>query len=123
MMTLPHLSDGHAPITLQNLFRDAVYAFDDWSIGAHEPVLEADDEAVSIGDIFAHMRGCTDILPSHLVGEITDRLSKPWEGEGPLNEMTFGTAARMMSVLVRQNRVAYRYLPKEPVEQPGASEG
>ncbi|MCB5202912.1 hypothetical protein LH464_10565 [Neorhizobium sp. T786] len=121
MMTLPHLSDGHAPITLHNLFREALFAFDDWSIGENEPVVESADGVVSIGEIFVHMRGCTDILPSHLVGEITDRLSKPWEGDGPLNEMTFGTAARMMSVLVRQNRMAYRYLPRVPVVQPGAS--
>jgi hypothetical protein len=123
MTTLPHLSDGHAPITLQNLFRDAVFAFDDWAIGSDEPSLSSADTTVSIGEVFVHMRPCTDILPSHLVAEITGHLSKPWEGDGPLNEMTFGTAARMMSVLVRQNRLAYRFLPKDPVVQPGATEG
>jgi hypothetical protein len=123
MTTLPHLSEGHAPITLQNLFRDALFAFDDWSVGTDEPVVPQADDTLLIGNVFAHMRHCTDILPSNLVSEITNHLSKPWEGEGPFNEMTFGTAARMMSVLVRQNRIAYRNLPKTAPVQPGASEG
>ncbi len=31
MNFLPDLHEGHAPITLQHLFRDAIEAFDDWS--------------------------------------------------------------------------------------------
>jgi hypothetical protein len=48
------------------------------------------------------MRLCNDIVPMNIVGAVTERLTKPWEGEGPLDQMTFSTAARVMGVLVRK---------------------
>jgi hypothetical protein len=48
------------------------------------------------------MRECTDIVPNNIVSAVTERLTKPWEGEGPLDTMTFSTAARVMGVLVRK---------------------
>jgi hypothetical protein len=99
--TLPRLLDGHAPITLQYLFRDALDQFESWTAFSPEPNVMFGKDAVSISDAFEALKGCTDIVPANVVGDITERLTKPWEGEGPLDEMTFSTAARVMSVLVR----------------------
>ena len=100
--SLPALSDGHAPITLQYLFRDAIYEFEDWQAHAPEPLIEFGQRTVSISEIFDALKGCTDIVPANLVRDVADRLTKPWEGGGPLDEMTFSTAARVMGVLVRK---------------------
>ncbi|MEB2847397.1 hypothetical protein GAO09_24730 [Rhizobiales bacterium RZME27] len=102
---LPALEHGHAPITLQQYFRDSLNAFEDWQVGDPEPVLELGAESIPISDIFAALRGCSDIMPANMVGGVTERLTKPWEGEGPLDEMTFSTAARVMSVLVRKRQL------------------
>lgn len=52
------------------------------------------------------MRECNDIVPMNLSTAITERLTKPWEGEGPLDQMSFSTAARIMRVLVRKRLLA-----------------
>jgi hypothetical protein len=101
-VTLPSLLDGHAPITLQYLFRDALDRFEDWDGFAPEPSVMFGRNAVPISDAFDALKGCTDIVPANLVADIAAKLTKPWEGEGPLDEMTFSTAARVMSVLVRK---------------------
>lgn len=105
MTSLQQLSNGHAPITMQTLFRDAVYAFDEWDSELAEPTVTTDAGSVPVSRIFEQMRGCDDILPCLFVSEVTARLRKPWTGHGPLNEMTFGTAARIMSVLARKKRL------------------
>jgi hypothetical protein len=99
---LPTLHDGHAPITLQQLFREAVHAFEEWNTDSTEPLVTFEGRIFPISAAFEAMRGCTDIMPSNLLGAVTERLTKPWEGEGPLDTMTFSTAARVMSVLVRK---------------------
>lgn len=102
---LPALEHGHAPITLQQYFRDSLEAFEDWQAGDPEPALSVGPETVPISEIFAALRGCTDVVPANVVGGVTEQLSKPWEGEGPLDEMTFSTAARVMGVLVRKRQL------------------
>lgn len=99
---LPALYEGHAPITLQTLFRDALEAYDDWEEGMPEPRVAFEGKMLPISDVFDWMRPCTDIMPANLIGIVTDRLTKPWSGTGPLDEMTVSTAARVMSVLVRR---------------------
>ncbi|MCA1440891.1 hypothetical protein I6F07_11875 [Ensifer sp. IC4062] len=99
---LPALYEGHAPITLQNLFRDALEAYDDWDEGMPEPTVPYEGKVLPISKVFDWMKPCTDIMPANMLGIVTDRLSKPWSGDGPLDEMTFSTAARVMSVLVRR---------------------
>ncbi len=99
---LPPLHNGHAPITLQQLFRDAVDAFEEWDAGAAEPVVIYEGTIVPVTAVFEAMRECTDILPNNLIGAITDRLTKPWVGSGPLDEMTFSTAARVLTVLSKK---------------------
>ncbi|TNM61843.1 hypothetical protein [Aliirhizobium smilacinae] len=100
--TLPDLQNGHAPITLQYLFRDALHEFEDWGIFVQEPRVSFGQHAVRISEVFEALKGCSDIVPANIVGSVADRLTKPWEGEGPLDEMAFSTAARVMSVLVRK---------------------
>jgi len=104
--TLPPLQDGHAPITLQHLFREALDEFEDWPADAPQPEVSFKDERVSINEVFDALKGCTDIVPANFVGGVTERLTKPWQGEGPLDEMTFATAARVMSVLIRKRQLA-----------------
>jgi hypothetical protein len=103
---LPPLHDGHAPITLQELFREALYAFEEWDMELTEPLVTFEGRVIPISLVFEAMRQCDDIVPMSLVGAVTERLTKPWEGEGPLDQMTFSTAARVMGVLVRKRLLA-----------------
>jgi hypothetical protein len=99
---LPPLHNGHAPFTLQELFREALYAFEEWDSELTEPIVTFEGRVVPISNVFEAMRQCDDIVPMNIVGAVTERLTKPWEGEGPLDQMTFSTAARVMGVLVRK---------------------
>ncbi len=117
--TLPTLQDGHAPITLQYLFRDALHEFEDWDAYVPEPEVGFGRHAVRISEVFDALKGCSDIVPTNIVGSVAERLSKPWEGQGPLNEMVFSTAARVMSVLVRKRLFAEQR--SQPPELTGAT--
>jgi hypothetical protein len=99
---LPPLHAGHAPITLQELFREALYAFEEWNSELTEPIVIFDGRILPIGKVFEAMRHCNDIVPVNMTGAITAYLTKPWQGDGPLDQMTFSTAARIMGVLVRK---------------------
>lgn len=99
---LPPLHEGHAPITLQQLFREALYAFEEWDSEVTEPIVTFEGRIIPLSVVFEAMRECTDIVPNNIVSAVTERLTKPWEGEGPLDTMTFSTAARVMGVLVRK---------------------
>ncbi len=103
---LPPLHNGHAPITLQELFREALYAFEEWETELTEPIVTFEGRIIPISLVFEAMRECDDIVPMNSVSAITERLSKPWEGEGPLDQMSFSTAARIMRVLVRKRLLA-----------------
>jgi hypothetical protein len=103
---LPPLDNGHAPFTLQQLFREALYAFEEWDSELTEPIVTHEGMVIPISFVFEAMRECTDIVPMNIVGAVTERLTKPWAGEGPLDQMTFSTAARVMRVLVRKRLLA-----------------
>jgi hypothetical protein len=103
---LPPLHEGHAPFTLLQLFREAVDAFEEWAGELTEPIVTFEGRIIPISAVFEALRGCTDIMPSNLLGAITERLTKPWEGEGPQDAMTFSTASRIMGVLVRKRLFA-----------------
>jgi len=107
MPHLPQLHEGHAPITLHELFRDAVDSFDDWDDGSTEPVVMFEGNVLPISLVFDHMRDCTDILPGNLLGAIRERLTRPWSGDSPLDEMSVSTAARIMSVLSRKRQLRH----------------
>jgi len=66
----------------------------------------SDQKAKAMSEVFEAMRHCDDIVPMNIVGAVTERLTKPWEGEGPLDQMSFSTAARVMGVLVRKRLLA-----------------
>ena len=103
---LPPLHNGHAPITLQEFFREALYAFEEWDTELTEPIVTFEGRVIPISLVFEAMRECDDIVPMNIVGAVTERLTKPWEGEGPLDQMSFSTAARVMRVLVRKRLLA-----------------
>lgn len=100
--TLPPLFNGHAPINLHYLFWEAVLEFEEWQPHEQEPAVNFEGSPVPISEVFSAMRQCTDIVPVALVGSIIARLTKPWNGHGPLNEMSFSTAARVMGLLSRK---------------------
>lgn len=104
---LPELHDGHAPITLQQLFRDALEAYDDWDAGALVPTVEFQGDRFSIAEVFDHMRFCTDILPRNMLIEIKERLTRPMASQNSIDEMTFSTAARVMCVLLRKRAMQH----------------
>lgn len=60
---LPELFEGHAPITLQNAFHDALEALEAWMPGEGEPVVALGGRAVPIDCLFSVMTRCTDLLP------------------------------------------------------------
>jgi hypothetical protein len=103
---LPPLYNGHAPITLQQAFREALYAFEEWDTGLTEPLVTVEGRITPISLVFEAMRECDDIVPMNMSTAITERLTKPWKGEGPLDQMSFSTAARIMQVLVRKRVLA-----------------
>ncbi|CAN7650743.1 hypothetical protein [Pararhizobium sp. LjRoot238] len=103
---LPPLYNGHAPITLQELFREALNAFEEWDTELTEPIVTFEGRVIPISLVFEAMCECDDIVPMNIVRAITERLTKPWEGEGPLDQMSFSTAARVMRVLVRKRLLA-----------------
>jgi len=103
---LPPLYNGHAPITLQELFREALNAFEEWDTELTEPLVTFEGRVIPISLVFEAMRECDDIVPKTIVSAVTERLTKPWEGEGPLDQMSFSTAARVMGVLVRKRLLA-----------------
>lgn len=102
---LPEMHEGHAPITLHLLFRDALEAYDDWADETDVPVVYHLGMPVPIGLVFDHMRDCTDILPNNMVSAITERLTKPLSSNSSLDEMTFSTAARVMCVVTRKRQL------------------
>jgi len=79
---LPPLHNGHAPITLQELFREALYAFEEWNTELTEPIVTFEGRVMPISAVFEAMRECDDIVPMNIVGAVTERLTKPWKARG-----------------------------------------
>ncbi|SES38036.1 hypothetical protein [Rhizobium sp. NFR03] len=102
---LPELHQGHAPITLHQLFREAIDAYEEWNGGVDTPTIYYQGALLPIALIFDHMRGCTDILPSSVREVVTSQLTKPWSSESPLDDMTVSTAARIMGIMIRKRQV------------------
>jgi len=101
---LPDLHEGHAPITLQQLFGEALEAFDAWEDERAEPMVIFEDRVVSIGMVFDAMLGCTDLLPHTLADIVTDTLVRNPK-TAPVEIATFGDAARLAAALVAQRRL------------------
>ncbi|KNY18006.1 MULTISPECIES: hypothetical protein [unclassified Shinella] len=104
MNFLPDLHEGHAPITLQQLFGAALEALDAWEDERAEPMVIYEDQIVPIGTVFESMRTCTDILPRTLVDIVSDTLARnPATAEAEIS--TFGDAAQLAGALVEQRRL------------------
>ena len=89
---LPDLHEGHAPITLQQLFGNALEALDAWEDERAEPMVIFEDQIVPIGTVFERMHDCTDILPRTMADIVTDTLA-------------FGDAARIATSFTQQRRL------------------
>ncbi|HEV7248511.1 MAG TPA: hypothetical protein VGN93_16165 [Shinella sp.] len=101
---LPDLHEGHAPITLQQVFGDALEAFDAWEDERAEPMVIYEDQIVPIGIVFDSMRACTDILPRTMADIVADTLARNPAAVGA-DIVTFGDAARLAVALVEQRRL------------------
>lgn len=101
---LPDLHEGHAPITLQQLFGAALEALDAWEDERAEPMVIYEDQIVPIGAVFESMRECTDILPRTLADIVADTLARNPATAGA-QTTTFGDAARLAGALVEQRRL------------------
>jgi len=101
---LPDLHEGHAPITLQQLFGDALEAFDAWEDERAEPTVIYEDRLLPISTVFDSMRGCTDILPRVMADILADKLAdNPAAAEAEI--LTFSDAAAIAVALVEQRRL------------------
>jgi hypothetical protein len=60
---LPELFEGHAPITLQNAFHDALEALEGWIPGEQEPGAFLNGFEIPVGHVLSVMTRCTDLLP------------------------------------------------------------
>ena len=101
---LPDLHEGHAPITLQQLFGEALEAFDAWEDERAEPMVIHEDQLIPISAVFESMRDCTDILPRTLADIVADTLARnPAAANAEI--ITFGDAARIAGALVEQRRL------------------
>lgn len=65
---LPGLFEGHAPITLQNAFHDALEALEEWRESDDEPSVQIHGVPVQISSVFLRMSDCTDLLPLRTQG-------------------------------------------------------
>ncbi|PBC01396.1 hypothetical protein [Mesorhizobium sp. WSM3860] len=64
----PDLFEGHAPITLQNAFHEALEALEEWSEKAEEPLIPIHGVAMPISSVFVGMSHCTDLMPLRTQG-------------------------------------------------------
>lgn len=76
--------------------------FEEWDAELAEPIVVFGGRIVPISYVFEAMRNCNDILPMNVADAIKAWLTKPWKGDGPLDQMNFSTASRVMGVLVRK---------------------
>jgi len=101
---LPDLHEGHAPITLQQLFGDALEAFDSWEDERAEPMVIFEDRVVPIGIVFVSMRDCTDLLPRTMAEIVAETLARN-PATADVEIVTFADAARLATALVEQRRL------------------
>lgn len=101
---LPDLHEGHAPITLQQLFGDALEAFDSWEDERAEPMVIFEDRVVPIGIVFDSMRDCTDLLPRTMAEIVAETLARN-PATADVEIVTFADAARLATALVEQRRL------------------
>lgn len=104
MNFLPDLHEGHAPITLQQLFGAALEALDAWEDERAEPMVIYEDQIIPIGVVFESMRACTDILPRTLADIVSDTLART-PAAADVETVTFGDAAHLAGALVDQRRL------------------
>lgn len=102
---LPALHEGHAPIHLHHIFSEALAAFEAWTDGSEEPMVEFEGSPVLISSIFGRMRTCTDLLPVRILDDAIALLPPSSQADAE-DWMTYADAARVMRALsVKRLRV------------------
>jgi hypothetical protein len=114
---LPELYEGHAPITLQNAFHDALEGLEEWKEGSEEPRVVVDGVIVPISHVLVGMSACTDLVPLRTRGVlegIIDRDAVCAAAGG----LVFADAARLaMALVVQRLEYAAPQLPAATVAQ------
>ena len=96
---LPPLHEGHAPMFLHLAFQDALEAFEGWTPGEAEPLVDCDGRPTAISAVFGRMRTCTDILPVRILDEIAAAIDPDALEELTPNSTTYAEAARVLRAL------------------------
>ncbi len=106
--TLPELYRGHAPITLQNAFHDALDAIEGWAPGEGEPEIFLNGQAIPLTRLVGAMARCTDLLPRRS-REVAEAIAGTRGGIA--QSATFADAARLAAALCRERAQALRMWP------------
>lgn len=114
---LPELYEGHAPITLQNAFHDALEALEDWKEGSKEPCVAVDSFIVPISHVLVGMSACTDLVPLRTRGVLEGIIDRDAVCRG--GGLIFADAARLAVALFvkRLDEAAPGQLPAATVAQ------
>ncbi|RUT99379.1 hypothetical protein EOD23_25205 [Mesorhizobium sp. USDA-HM6] len=89
----PELFEGHAPITLQNAFHEALEALEEWSEKADEPLIPIHGVAMPISSVFVRMSDCTDLMPLRTQGVLEAIIGRDLVRAS--GRMLFADAARL----------------------------
>lgn len=105
---LPELYEGHAPITLQNAFHDALEAIESWLPGEREPGIFLNGIEVSPIRIVSKMLACTDILPRKSRSVLE---AMAGSGSGLADGANFADGARFAMQMCRARQQSFLVWP------------
>lgn len=105
---LPDLYEGHAPITLQNAFHDALEALEGWLPGEREPGIFVTGFEIPLVRILSVMVHCTDIMPRRTLS-ILEAIAgaRPGIAEGS----TYADGARLTYPICQERLQSLRIWP------------
>jgi len=93
---LPPLHEGHAPMFLHLAFQDALEAFEGWTPGEVEPLVDCDGRPTAISAVFGRMRTCTDIMPVRILDDVLDLVGRSAATSLDQPTATYAEAARIL---------------------------
>lgn len=99
---LPELFEGHAPITLQNAFHDALEALEGWMPGEGEPAVALGERALPVSRLFTVMTQCTDLLPRRTLAVLESILAG--KRAGISDGAVYADAARLVRPVCLQRQ-------------------
>ena len=99
---LPALHDGHAPITLQQAFHDALEAVEGFPDDKSGQIISVEGHNFAITDVIAAMSGCTDLVPIRTQDVLTT-LARRIDAPFPGSLKTFGDWAGLVQRYCREH--------------------